>query len=149
MNVSVQITGSPESVAAFLRELGCTPSVLNTSNITFNSETGIKKETEEQCCSESEKSFSNNVHRDVEPSEDILDEVSHNVTFAQVRAALTQRGVRYKAAKGSDVTTAKHFLVRICEEIGGAEPGSGSSGIKPEKYEAVYDFCIHDKEFQE
>ena len=74
---------------------------------------------------------------------------SSEITFPLLTHAMKQRGQRYHAAHHCSVEEACEFLRRVCQEIGGAAPGEGSAGIKPENYAAVYDFFIHDREFND
>lgn len=143
MDVTVQISGSPASVAEFLRVIG------SQAALTINNFSQEDVETTNNPFNEVPNTDQEALSLTVGPSEDGSAGVQSEpkVTFEEMRRALSDRGVRYKAAHGSDVSTAKEFLLRICEEIGGAEPGSGSGGIKPENYWKVYDFCIHDRDF--
>lgn len=160
MNVTVQVIGAPEDVAAFLREIGGWKTgelpVASNAEVTADAEVAPDADQgpvwmEEK--KDDESGFSEVPNPGAEAMESVPTESKEEpvsepeISYAQLQHALKGWGVRYQQRHSdSDVYSARDALFKICEEIGGAEKGEGSKGIKKELYKAVYDFCLEDRE---
>lgn len=162
MNVTVQVTGEPEDVAVFLREIGGKANYLAQQalqdipeELKYLDTSGVKpvenKEEVVEISEEENDAFKNvpdpgQEALDVVPSESVP-EKKPSVTYAQLQYAMKGYGVRYQQRHpDSDIASLKDVLYRICEEVGGSGKGEGSKGIKETNYDAVYQFFIEDRE---
>lgn len=162
MNVTVQVTGAPEDVAAFLREIGGKADYLAQQALqdipeelkypdTREVEPIVTEEKVVESLAEENDSF-----KEVpDPGQEAMDVVPSesepqnkpSVTYAQLKHAMKGYALRYQQ-RHSDigVDSMKEILLTICEKIGGAGEGEGSKGIKESNYDAVYQFFIEDRE---
>lgn len=160
MNVTVQVIGAPEDVAAFLREIGGwkTRKFPVAADAEAPVDTEVPSDADQgpvwmEEKKDDESDFSGVPDPGAEAMESVPTEsreepvAEPEISYAQLQHALKGWGVRYQQRHSdSDVYSARDALFKICEEIGGAEKGEGSKGIKKELYKAVYDFCLEDRE---
>lgn len=162
MNVTVQVTGAPEDVAVFLREIGCKANYLAQQALqdipeelkypdTREVEPIVTEEKVVESLAEENDAFKGvpdpgQEAMDVVPSES-EPQNKPSVTYAQLKHAMKGYALRYQQ-RHSDigVDSMKEILLVICEKIGGAGKGEGSKGILEANYDAVYQFFIEDRE---
>lgn len=162
MNVTVQVTGAPEDVAVFLREIGGKANYLAQQALqdipeelkypdTREVEPIVTEEKVIESLAEENDAFKEvpdpgQEAMDVVPSESIP-EKKPSVTYAQLKHAMKGYALRYQQRHADlGVDSLKEILLVICEKIGGAGKGEGSAGIKESNYDAVYQFFIEDRE---
>lgn len=162
MNVTVQVTGAPEDVAVFLREIGGKANYLAQQALqdipeelkypdTREVEPIVTEEKAIESLAEENEAFKEvpdpgQEAMDVVPSESIP-EKKPSVTYAQLKHAMKGYALRYQQRHADlGVDSLKEILLVICEKIGGAGKGEGSAGIKESNYDAVYQFFIEDRE---
>lgn len=158
MNVTVQVTGAPEDVAVFLREIGGKANFLAQQalqdipeELKYPDTREVEPLVTEEKVAEENDAFKGvpdpgQEAMDVVPSESIP-EKKPSVTYAQLKHAMKGYALRYQQ-RHSDigVDSMKEILLAICEKIGGSGKGEGSAGIKESNYDAVYQFFIEDRE---
>lgn len=158
MNVTVQVTGAPEDVAVFLREIGGKANFLAQQALHDIPEELKYPDTREvePLVTEEKVAEENDAFKGVpDPGQEAMDVVPSEsepqnkprVTYAQLKHAMKGYALRYQqrhADIGAD--SMKEILLIICEKIGGAGKGEGSKGILEANYDAVYQFFIEDQE---
>lgn len=160
MNVTVQVIGSPEDVAIFLREIGGKGALTAESNpVEVHKdviEDTVSVENPSEDADQGPEKISENPFEEVPdpgqdamgvvPSESVEEEKS-SVTYAQLQHAMKAYALRYQQRHPELGTfPLRDLLYRICEEIGGSGKGEGSKGIKKSRYDTVYKFFIEDQE---
>lgn len=158
MNVTVQVTGAPEDVAAFLREIGGKANFLAEQALQDIPEELKYPDTREvePLVTEEKVAEENDAFKGVpDPGQEAMDvfpsesepQNKPGVTYAQLKHAMKGYALRYQQ-RHSDIgaDSMKEILLTICEKIGGAGKGEGSKGILEANYDAVYQFFIEDRE---